>query len=159
MRGLIRKLVFATAWLLVAGGLMAEEPPADDQGRLSYSQAPAGAGWSAHVHGKETDQAVAEGPAEFVLRVYAGNRALVEDLDGHALALDVHTEIETCADGSTRVNGVKVGSWRYALAGSCPSSRGSRLRVTRPAGETTTEDGAVRLRCDTASLSCTPDAG
>ncbi len=153
------RLLLAVAWLLAAGGVPAGDPPTAEEQSPNYSRAAASRGWSAHVHGSEAAKPVAEGPAEFVLRLYAGDRAAVEDLDGRALALEVRTEIERCADGSTRVNGVQVGSWRYALAGSCPKAPGSRIRVLHPAGESAAESGAVRLHCTTARLSCQPDAG
>lgn len=156
MQAIHRTFLLALAGLLPAAWPAAAEPPADDPVLPRYSHSPASQGWTASVQGEDREPAVATGPAEFRLRLYAGGGGIAEDLDGRAIALDVEAEIETCADGSTRVNGVRIGSWRYALEGSCVDRRSGRLHVSRPASETRSGDSGLRLHCRRASFSCSP---
>ena len=161
----------------------AAEDAADDRQKvhvgtsLSSSKTKANSNsWSVSARGNQAErnqqQGVEPGLSELTLTVYDrrgrrdGDKAFgpVYDRRGERTELDVTTELETCADGNTRVNALRIGTWRYKMDGSCEDfRRGGQISVSLDGGNTVittrsnvkkTQEDSAQIRCDAATWTC-----
>ncbi len=138
----------------------------DNDGKATYRNEATDQGWNASAKSEPPDRPVQPGKSAFTVRVYDGQLRVGQpvDLEGRAIATDVVTEIETCADGNMRISALMLGSWRYQLEGSCEDfRRGGKITVEQADGNTVVqqdnnlrkEPGQSRvIRCDPKTWSC-----
>ena len=133
-------------------------------------------GWGVSLRGKQQEQnqerGVEPGMSELTMTVYGGVGGRrrggafgpVYNRRGVATELDVTTELETCTDGNTRVNALRIGTWRYKMDGSCDDfRRGGHISVSLGDGSTMittksnqkkSQDDSAQIRCDSGTWTC-----
>ena len=138
----------------------------DDADKTLYRKDTTGNGWNASAKGESSNRPVQPGKSAFTVRIYDGQLRVDQpvDLEGRAIATDVVTEVETCADGNMRISALMLGSWRYQLDGSCEDfRRGGKITVEQADGGTVIrQDNNVRkesgqsrvILCDPKTWSC-----
>lgn len=130
--------------------------------------------WNTSLRGNQQElnqeQGVEPGMSELTLTVYGG-RGLhgkafgpVRNRRGVALEMDVTAELESCEDGNTRVNALRIGTWRYKMDGSCDDfRRGGHITVSLNNGNTVittqadhkkSQDDSAQIRCDHSTWTC-----
>ena len=161
---------------LAAAHAAASEPTEDRQKiRVQTGQSQSN-DWSVSLRGNQQQRNQAEGVepglSELTLTVYdrRGRRdrdktfGPVYNRRGEPTELDVTTELETCPDGNTRVNALRIGTWRYRMDGSCDDFRrgghisvsldGGSTVITTRANEKKSQDDSAQIRCDAATWTC-----
>lgn len=144
--------------------------------QAEQSAQPQNNSWGVSLRGNQQqqnqEQGVEPGLSELTMTVYGGvgrrgpGKAFGPVLDrrGVATGLDVTTELETCEDGNTRVNALRIGTWRYKMDGSCDDfRRGGHISVSLDGGSTVITTRAddkksqgdnAQIRCDASTWSC-----
>lgn len=145
-------------------------------GQAEQSGQPQNNAWGVSLRGNQQqenqERGVEPGMSELTMTVYGGvgrpgrHGAFgpVYNRRGVATELDVTTELETCADGNTRVNALRIGTWRYKMDGSCDDFRrgghisvsldGGKTVITTQANQKKSQDDSAQIRCDAASWTC-----
>ncbi len=145
-------------------------------GEASQAEQPQNNSWGVSLRGNQQqqnqEQGVEPGLSELTLTVYGGvgrrERGKpfgpVYDRRGRATELDVTTELETCPDGNTRVNALRIGTWRYKMDGSCDDFRrsghisvsldGGNTVVTTRADDKKSQGDNAQIRCDASTWTC-----
>lgn len=149
--------------MLTAGLAAAPLLLAGDSPKVGYSTGKTGA-WSASAHGTPQAPATEPGPAEFTVRIFDGDGRIgpAYGRNGELMATDVTSEVETCADGNTRISALRIGSWRYQLDGDCDDGPRSTRITVKDGGRTIEQStekeaassGSRVMHCDPATWSC-----
>lgn len=124
----------------------------------SYSRS-APAGWRAGTRVDDADEKIPRPKSLLTIRTYEGFGKLRPFYGAQpATGVNVTAEMETCPDGNTRISGLDIGGWLFAVDGDC-SNNGQRLlsSVSQPDdGEEDEENQSDEpvLHCDPATWRC-----
>lgn len=161
-----RYALLLIAFAAVTNAADPPERPETTTTKVSYSNGNTAGPWRASVSGRKSEDSGFAPNGQVTLRVYEGFNTF-GPVFGHrhpAQAIDVTAQMETCANGNTRIRALNIGGWLYQVSGDCGDyHRGSDVTVNWGSGTTLTtterresadDSNDKIIRCDPKTWNC-----